>query len=117
MIDELNSNNRHPPRGILIYGLVIIALGIVLLTIGSGIRVFLIFIVIGLSLIALWLYLDIKKEKQKNRIYINTTQAQACTCPICKHKETKICLQQICVCCLIMKEGVIIGHQSNNPLQ
>ena len=42
---------------------------------------------------------------------------QACICPICKHKETKICLQQICVCCLIMKEGVIIGHQSNNPLQ
>ena len=65
MIDELNTNNRHPPLGILIYGLVIIALGIFLLTIGSGIRVFLIIIVIGLSLIGLWLYLDIRKEKQK----------------------------------------------------
>lgn len=114
MIHELNSSNRHPPLGILIYGLVIIALGIFLLTIGSGIRVFLIFIVIGLSLIALWLYLDIKKDRQKNGIYVNTTQA--CICPICKHKETKICLEQICVCCLIMKEGVIIGHQSTNPL-
>ena len=110
----MNSNNRHPPLGILIYGLVIIALGIFFLTIGSRIRVFLIVIVIGLSLIALWLYLDIRKEKQKNGTYVNTTQA--CICPICKHKETKICLQQICVCCLKMKEGVIIGHQSNNPL-
>ena len=113
MIHELNSSNRLPLLGILIYGLVIIALGIFLLTIGPGIRVFLIFIVIGLSLIALWLYFDIKKDRQKNGIYVNTTQA--CICPIYKHKETKICLEHICVCCLIMK-GVIIGHQSNNPL-
>ena len=109
----MNSSNRLPLLGILIYGLVIIALGIFLLTIGHGIRVFLIFIVIGLSLIALWLYFDIKKDRQKNGIYVNTTQA--CICPIYKHKETKICLEHICVCCLIMK-GVIIGHQSNNPL-
>ena len=115
MIDELNSNNRHPPLGILIYGLVIIALGIFLLTIGSGIRVFLIVIVIGLSLIALWLYLDIRKEKQKNGIYVNTTQV--CICPICKHKETKICLQQTCACCIIRKGDVIIGHHTNNSLQ
>ena len=76
--------------------------------IGSGIRVFLIFIVIGLSLIGLWLYLDIrKKEKQKKReVYLNTTKA--CICAICKHKETKICLQQKCACCLIMKGDVII---------
>ena len=115
MIDELNINNRHPPLWILIYGLVIIAFGIFLLTIGSGIRVFLIFIVIGLSLIALWLYLDIRKEKQKKGVYFNTTHA--CICPICKHKETKICLQQKCVCCLIMKGDVIIGHHTNNSLQ
>jgi hypothetical protein len=79
----------------------IIAFSIVLLAIGSGIRVFLIFIVIGLSLIALWLYLDIRKEKQKKGVYVNTIQAYIC--PICKHKETKICLQQKCACCLIMK--------------
>jgi len=115
LIDELNTNNRPPPLGILIYGLVIIALGIFLLTIGSGIRIFLIIIVIGLLLIGLWLYLDIRKEKQKKGIYVNTTQA--CICPICEHKETKICLQQKCACCLIMKGDVIIGHQSNNPLQ
>ena len=115
MIDELNINNRHPPLWILIYGLSIIAFSIVLLAIGSGIRVFLIFIVIGLSLIALWLYLDIRKEKQKKGVYVNTIQA--CICPICKHKETKICLQQKCACCLIMKGDVIIGHHSNNPLQ
>ena len=113
----MNINNRYPPLWILIYGLVIIAFGIFLLTIGSGIRVFLIIIVIGLSLIALWLYLDIRKEKrQKKRgVYVNTTQA--CICPICEHKEMKICLQQKCACCLIMKEYVIIRHYSKNPLQ
>ena len=115
MIDELNINNRHPPLWILIYGLVIIALGIFLLIIGSGIRVSLIFIVIGLSFIALWLYLDIRKENQKKEVYINTIQAYIC--PICKHKVTKSCLQQKCACCLIMNGDVIIGHDSNNPLQ
>ena len=86
-----------------------------MVTITIGIRVFVIFIVIGLSLIALWLYLDIRKEKQKKGVYFNTTQA--CICPICQHKETKICLQQKCACCLIMKGDVIIGHHSNNPSQ
>ena len=116
MIDELNINNHYPLLWLLIYGLVIIGLGIFLLTIGSGIRVSLIFIVIGLSLIALWLYLDIRKEKrQKKRAYLNTTQA--CICLICNHKEAKICLQQKCVCCLIMKGNDIIGHHSDNSSQ
>ena len=93
------------------------AFGIFLLMIGSGIRVFLIFLVIGLLLIGLWSYLDIRKEeKQKKReVYINTTLA--CICAICKHKEMKICLQQKCVCCIIMKGDVIIGHHINNSLQ
>jgi hypothetical protein len=106
----LNINNHHPPLWILIYGFVIITFGIFLFMIGSGIRVFLIFLVIGLSLIGLWLYLDIRKEgKQKKReVYLNTVQA--CICVICKHKETKICLQQKCACCIIMKGNGIIGH-------
>ena len=113
----MNINNRHHhPLWLLIYGHIIIAFGIFFLVIGSGIRVFLIFIVIGLSLIALWLYINIKKEnKWNNRLYLNTIQE--CICAICKHKETKICLQQKCACCLIMKGDVIIGHHPNNSLQ
>ena len=93
------------------------AFGIFLLIIGSGIRVFLIFLVIGLSLIGFWSYLDIRKEeKQKKReVYLNTTQA--CKCVICKHKGMKICLQQKCACCIILKGDVIIGHHTNNSLQ
>ena len=92
------------------------AFGIFLLIIGSGIRAFLIFMVIGLSLIGLWLYLDIRKENKQNKrkVYLNTIQA--CLCAICKHKETKICLQEKCACCLIMKGDTIFGHQSNNSL-
>jgi uncharacterized membrane protein len=73
----LNVSNRHPPLWILIYGLIIMAFGIFLLIIGSGIRAFLIFMVIGLSLIGLWLYLDIRKEEKQNKreVYLNTTQA------------------------------------------
>ena len=112
----MNGSSRHPPIWILIYGLVIIAFGIFLFVIGSGIRAFLVFLVIGLSLIGLWLYLDIKKEEKhkKREVYLNTTQV--CICTICKHKETKICLQQKCACCIIMKGDVIIGHHSNNSL-
>ena len=85
------------------------AFDIFLLIIGSGIRVFLIFLVIGLSLIGSWLYLDIRKEeKQKKGVYVNNTQA--CICLICDHKETKTCLQQKYACCLIMKGDDIIGH-------
>jgi hypothetical protein len=49
------------------YGFGIIAFGIFLLAIGSGIRVFLIFTIIGLSLIALWLYFN-EDQRIKTRI-------------------------------------------------
>ena len=76
----MNISNRYPPLWLLIYGFVIMAFGIFLLMIGSGIKVFLILLVTGLSLIRLWSYLDIRKEeKQKKReVYLNTTQTCIC---------------------------------------
>ena len=76
----MNISNRYPPLWLLIYGFVIMAFGIFLLMIGSGIKVFLILLVTALSLIRLWSYLDIRKEeKQKKReVYLNTTQTCIC---------------------------------------
>ena len=73
--------------------------------------------VVGVSMIILWLYLNARTKRQKNdekNIIIITKQP--CICTICKHQESKICLQQKCACCIIMKEDTIIGH-SNISLQ
>ena len=76
--------------------------------------IFFIFTIMGVSMIVLWLYLNARTKRQKNDE--KTITKQACICLICKHEESKICLQQKCVCCIIMKGDTIIGH-SNNPLQ
>jgi hypothetical protein len=70
--------------------------------------------IMGMSMIILWLYLNARIKKQKDNK--GSIIKQACICAICKHEESKICLQQKCACCIIMKEDTIIGH-SNNPLQ
>ena len=70
--------------------------------------------IMGVSMIVLWLYLNARTKKHKDNKAIITKQP--CICTICKHEESKICLQQKCACCIIMKEDTIIGH-SNNPLQ
>jgi hypothetical protein len=67
-------------------------------------------------MIVLWLYLNARTSKQKDNKTIIIVK-QPCICTICKHHESKICLQQICACCIIMKEDTIIGHSNNNPLQ
>jgi hypothetical protein len=67
------------------------AFGIFLLVIGSGLRVFLIFIIIGLSLIALWLYFDARsKNHNKYRLLPNKEKR---ICPICNHEVVKLCLK------------------------
>lgn len=76
--------------------------------------IFFIFTIMGVSMIVLWLYLNARTKRQKNDN--NTITKQPCICLICKHEKSKICLQQKCVCCIIMKGDTIIGH-SNNPLQ
>lgn len=72
-----------------------------------------IFFIIGLPLVLLWLYADQKTKDQRKRTDANV---EACACPICKHDEAGICLQQKCACCIIMKGSRVIGH-SINPLQ
>jgi hypothetical protein len=67
-------------------------------------------------MLVLWLYLNARTKKQHKDNKAIVITKQPCICVICKHEESKICLQQKCACCIIMKEDTIIGH-SNNPLQ
>jgi hypothetical protein len=77
---------------------------------------FFIFTIMGVSMIVLWLYLNARTKRQKNDDKNIIITKQPCICTICKHQESKICLQQKCACCIIMKEDTIIGH-SSNPLR
>lgn len=45
-----------------------------------------------------------------------TNLAKICTCSICNHKKSKSCLDSGCQCCIIIKEGIVVGHH-NNALQ
>lgn len=100
-------------RWILILGIVTLCLGIALMVLRVPIRTMLIFFAIGVPLILLWVYADQKSKQQKT---ISIITKQGCICSICKHEQAKICLQQECACCIMMKGNNVMGH-SINPLQ
>lgn len=45
-----------------------------------------------------------------------TDLAKICMCSICNHKKSKSCLDSGCQCCIIIKEGTVVGHH-NSALQ
>jgi hypothetical protein len=100
-------------RWISILGIATLCFGIALLVLRVPIRTILIFFAIGVPLIVLWLYAD-ERSKQQRRI--DTITQQGCICSICKHEQAKVCLQQKCACCIMIKGNDVIGH-SINPLQ
>jgi hypothetical protein len=100
-------------RWLLVIGIGTLCFGISLFVLRIPIRTIIVFFSIGLPLVALWLYVDVKSKQQKT---VDVIVREACICSICKHKEAKLCLQQKCACCIIMKGGTVIGH-SVNPLQ
>lgn len=100
-------------RWLSILGIGTIIFGISLFALRIPIRTIIVFFIVGVPVVALWLYVDARSKQQKRVAVIST---QACICPICKHEEAKVCLQQKCACCLVMKGNSVIGH-SINPLQ
>ena len=42
--------------------------------------------------------------------------SKICMCAICNHKKSKSCLDSGCQCCIIIKEGAVVGHH-NSALQ
>ena len=100
-------------RWISILAIAALCFGIGLFVLRVPVRTILIFFAIGVPLTALWLYVDEKSKQQKR---VNIISKQGCICQIFKHEQAKVCLEQKCACCIMMKGNNIIGH-SINPLQ
>ena len=100
-------------RWISILAIAALCFGIGLFVLRIPVRTILIFFAIGVPLTALWLYAEEKSKRQKR---VNLISKQVCICPICKHEHAKVCLEQKCACCIMMKGNIVIGH-SINPLQ
>jgi hypothetical protein len=100
-------------RWISILGIATLCFAIALFVLRVPIRTILVFFAIGIPLIVLWLYAEEKSKQQKR---VSSITKQACICSICKHENARICLQQKCACCIMMRGDDVIGH-SINPLQ
>jgi hypothetical protein len=121
------SSKSTPERWIIVLALIILASGVVLLTLRSVIFS-LVFITIGISLFSYWLYLGAARSKERlhlvNEPDVKTSSAKfrvkegesICTCSICQHEESKACMRLKCPCCILTRNKQIIGH-FNNPLQ
>jgi hypothetical protein len=93
----------------LVYGLGIVAFSFFLLALRAGIAVFLIFMVVGVAMIILWVYLNIRTTSKSDMKFV----AAACKCAICTHEKVGLCLEQKCVCCIVVKGESTIGHTSS----
>jgi hypothetical protein len=119
--DNEPSYNKQstPERWILVLGMIILAFGVILLTLRSVIFS-LILITIGVSLFAYWLYIGVRLKEQNrplNDFSGNSSPAksgvkqgeQVCSCPICKHTESKACMELRCQCCILTRKKDVIG--------
>ena len=97
-------------RWILTLGLATLCFGISLFVFRIPIRTIGIFFALGIPLILLWLYASDRSKQQQQQLQ------QSCTCPVCKHEQAGVCLNQKCACCIIMRDNNVVGH-SINPLQ
>lgn len=121
-----NQQYSTPERWILVLAITILASGVVLLTLRSVIFS-LIFLTIGISLFAYWLYLGVRSREQYQSLpgYVSSSAFKkrgaretelVCTCSVCKHSESRSCMERKCPCCILTRNKQIIGH-FNNPLQ
>ena len=123
---EDNQQYSTPERWILVLAITILASGVILLTLRSVIFS-LIFLTIGISLFAYWLYLGVRSREQYQSLpgYVSSSAFKkrgardtelVCTCSVCKHSESRSCMERKCPCCILTRNKQIIGH-FNNPLQ
>lgn len=107
-------------RWILVLGMTILAFGVIMLTLRSVIFS-LIFITTGVSLLAYWLYIGVRLKEQDRSLSDssgNFSSAKSrvkkgehvCSCSICKHTESKACMELRCPCCILYLDK----KQTNN---
>ena len=70
-------------------------------------------LVIAVALGGIWIYYFWTEDKKKQLVQIQADiEAQKCWCYICKHTEAIDCVKSYCSCCMIMKKGQIVAHES-----
>ena len=123
--DNEPSYNKQstPERWIFVLAMTILAFGVIMLALRSVIFS-LILITTGVSLFAYWLYIGVRLKEQnrplddfsgdssnaKSRV---KEAEHVCSCPICKHTESKACMELRCPCCILTRNKQIIGHFGN----
>jgi hypothetical protein len=118
-----NENALNSPGWVLGLGIALIITGAILLTLRSVVFS-LILIIIRVSLFTYRLYAEARSKQQSHFVSeFGTVPSRArgkeeavCICSICKHKESGVCLELRCACCILMRNKQIIGH-FNNPLE
>jgi membrane protein implicated in regulation of membrane protease activity len=113
----MNSNASNPERWILVIAIAILVLGAILLTLRS-VTFSLILIIVGIVLFTYWMYGVVRsRERGRHSIEQGTISLHSrrevgtgCTCSVCKHSESKICIGIRCACCVLMRNKQIIGH-------
>ena len=114
---DMNSNASNPERWILVLAIAILVLGAILLTLRSAIFS-LILIIVGIVLFTYWLY-GVVRTRERGRhspeegtisLHPRREVGTGCTCSVCKHSESKMCIGIRCACCVLMRNKQIIGH-------
>jgi hypothetical protein len=118
---DKNENVLTSLGWVLVLGISMIILGAILLTLRS-VFFSLILIIIGISLFAYWLGVGTRSRGQSHDTlaYIRSSVNEdgkevVCTCSICKHKKSGVCLELNCACCILMRNKQIIGHFNDPP--
>jgi hypothetical protein len=92
-------------------------LGVFLLTLRFALFS-LMLLIIGVALSTYWLFGVVRSGERDRQFHEDDlifskprTEAKTnCTCSICKHIESKTCIEIRCVYCVLMRDKQIIGH-------
>lgn len=70
-------------------------------------------LLIAIGLIGIWAIYYWRKGKINEQEEVQAgIEVEKCWCHICEHTEARYCLKSSCSCCMIIKKGQIIAHES-----
>jgi hypothetical protein len=122
-VNEMCHNAPTEQRWVLVVSIALVLLGVTLLTLRS-VLFSLVLIIAGIAIFTYWLYgvarsREVDRHLPDDRTISSKPEVGAetfCTCPICKHTDSKTCIGIRCACCVLMRNKQIVGH-FNRPLE
>jgi hypothetical protein len=113
----MSHNVPTEQRWVLVVSIALVLLGVTLLTLRS-VLFSLVLIIAGIAIFTYWLY-RVARSREVDRLLPDDRTFSSkpgvgaetlCTCSICKHTDTKMCLGIRCSCCVLMRNKQIVGH-------